>query len=209
MYLSKRKEYISKNKPVGFPSLKTKMKYQLVVIGSSAGGLEALKKLIGGLKDDFALPMVIVQHMSPDAENYLPLFLNNIGKIKAKEADEKESPRKGTVYIAPPNYHLLLEIDRTFTLTVDERVNYARPAIDVLFETAAEAYGEQLIGIILTGANNDGTAGMNKIKEYGGMTIVQDPAEAEVNLMPLSAIQAVQIDHVLKLDVISEFLNNL
>jgi two-component system chemotaxis response regulator CheB len=183
--------------------------YQAVVIGSSAGGLNALKILFEGLDKRFPLPVIIVQHVSPDAENYLPLFLNNMKKIPVKEADEKEVPQPGVAYVAPPNYHLLLEQDRSFTLTIGERVNYARPSIDVLFETAAEAYGDGLIGIILTGANNDGSRGLKRIKELGGLAIVQDPDEAESSSMPRSATESVQVDHVLTLNEIANFLNTL
>ncbi|MFH1297354.1 MAG: chemotaxis protein CheB [Bacteroidota bacterium] len=185
------------------------MQYEAVVIGSSAGGMNALKTIFKVLDKRFPLPVIIVQHMSADADNYLPSFLNNMKKIKVKEADEKEHPRPGVAYVAPPNYHLLMERDKTFSLTVGERVNYARPSIDVLFETAAEAYREKLIGIILTGANNDGTMGLKKIKSLGGLVIIQDPDEAESDSMPRSAFDAVNIDHVLKLKEIANFLNTL
>lgn len=179
------------------------------MIGSSAGGLNALKILFKGLESSFNLPVVIVQHISPDSDNYLIHILNDLKKLKVKEADEKESPMPGVAYIAPPNYHLLVEPDRTFTLTVDERVNYARPSIDVLFETAAEAWREGLIGIILTGANNDGSKGLKRIKELGGMVIVQDPETAEVDSMPLAAINAVEVDHIVPLENIADLLNKL
>lgn len=184
-------------------------KYQAVVIGSSAGGLNALKTLFEFLDKRFPLPVIIVQHVSPDAENYLPLFLNSMKKINVKEADEKEIPETGMAYVAPPNYHLLMEHDRSFTLTVGERINYARPSIDILFETASEAYREGLIGIILTGANSDGSKGLKKIKEMGGLAIVQDPDEAETDTMPRAAIEAVETDHILTLKEIANFLNAL
>ncbi|MEI7983582.1 MAG: chemotaxis protein CheB, partial [Bacteroidota bacterium] len=114
---------------------------------------------------------------------------------------------KGMAYLAPPNYHLLIEPDFSFTLTIDERVNYARPSIDVLFETAAEAFKDQLIGIILTGANNDGSKGLKKISEYGGLTIVQDPETAEVDSMPRAALRETVVDHILTIDEISTLLN--
>lgn len=184
-------------------------RYKAVVIGSSAGGLNALKMIFKGLEPRFRIPVIIVQHISPDAENYLINILNDLKKMTVKEADEKEKPGKGMVYIAPPNYHLLVESDQTFTLTVDERVNYARPSIDVLFETAAEAYQDGLIGIILTGANNDGSKGLKKIKELGGLTIVQDPDTAEVDSMPRAALLSTQVDKVLPLHEIALFLNSL
>ncbi len=186
-----------------------KKQYEAIVIGSSAGGLNALKVLFSGLDDRFSTPLIIVQHISADSENYLIQILNDIRKLQVKEADEKEHPMPGMAYLAPPNYHLLLEPDRTFTLTIDERVNYARPSIDVLFETAAEAYKDKLIGIILTGANNDGSRGLKKIKEFGGLAIVQDPETAEVESMPRAAIMATTVDHIIPLDEIAPFLNSL
>lgn len=183
--------------------------YEAVVIGSSAGGLNALKTLFRGLDRNFKLPVIMVQHISPDSENYMVHILNDLKKIPVKEADEKERPVPGTAYMAPPNYHLLIEPDRTFTLTVDERVNYARPSIDVLFETAAEAYKDTLIGIILTGANNDGSRGLKKIRDFGGLTIVQDPETAEVDSMPRAAVQTAHPHHTIALEEIAALLNSL
>jgi len=184
-------------------------KYTAVVVGSSAGGLNALRILLSNIDKDFSMPVIIVQHISPDSENYLIHILNDLKRLKVKEADEKEKPRAGYAYVAPPNYHLLIESDQSFTFTVDERVNYARPSIDVLFQTAAEVYREHLIGIILTGANSDGSLGLKRIKELGGMAIVQDPATAEADSMPKAAIQACAVDHVLGIEEISAFLNTL
>jgi len=187
----------------------SRSKYHAVVIGSSAGGLNALKLLFSDLDAKFRLPVIIVQHISPDSENYLIHILNDLKKLRVKEADEKEKPERGSAYVAPPNYHLLLEPDQTFSLTIDERVNYARPSIDVLFETAAEAYQEKLIGIILTGANNDGSKGLKRIREMGGLTIVQDPDTAEVDSMPRAAILTSVVDHIMTLKEIALFLNSL
>jgi len=181
--------------------------YKAIVIGASAGGLHALKALFTRLEDAFSIPIIIVQHISPTAENYLIHILNETGKLKVKEADEKEVPSSGHAYLAPPNYHLLVETDHTFTLTIDERVNYARPSIDVLFETAAEAYKEQLIGIILTGANADGSRGLKKIHELGGLVIVQDPESAEVDSMPRAALKATPVDHVVTIEEMARLLN--
>lgn len=168
-----------------------------------------MKTIFESLDGKFPLPVIVVQHMSPDADDYLATFLNSMKKIRVKEADEKEIPKAGVAYIAPPNYHLLMEHDGSFTLTIGERVNYARPSVDVLFETAAEFYGEDLIGIILTGANNDGSLGLKKIKEHGGLTIVQDPNEAESDTMPRTALEMAKPDHVLTLKEIANFLNSL
>jgi two-component system chemotaxis response regulator CheB len=184
-----------------------KRRYKAVVVGASAGGLNALKTLIGNLDRGFRLPLVVVQHISPDSDNYLIQMLNELKTIPIKEADEKEHLEPEMAYIAPPNYHLLIEPDFTFTLTIGERVNYARPSIDVLFETAAEAYRSALIGVILTGANNDGSKGLKKIRDFGGLAIVQDPETAEVGSMPRAAIQATTVDHILDLKQIAALLN--
>ncbi|HEX2556963.1 MAG TPA: chemotaxis protein CheB, partial [Nitrososphaera sp.] len=126
-----------------------------------------------------------------------------------KDADEKEAIRPGFVYFAPPNYHLLVESDHTFSLSIDPKVHFTRPSVDVLFESAADAYGARLIGIILSGANQDGAAGLRYIKQRGGLTIVQDPADAEVSYMPRSAIEVAHPDHVLTASGICKFLSEL
>ena len=172
------------------------------MIGVSAGGLNALKILLPAFPLNFNLPLIIVQHVGANSDGTWISLLDNICKLKVKEADEKEIIDKGTVYIAPPNYHLLVEKDKTFSLSIDGRVNYARPSIDVLFESASDVYKEELIGILLTGSSIDGTKGLKTIKEKGGLTIVQDPATAEVAYMPASAIASVQVDHILSLEKI-------
>ena len=182
------------------------MKYEAIVIGVSSGGMNAMKVMFSLLPANFSTPIVIVQHIGARSENIWVQLLNDKCKLEIKEADEKEKIEKGKIYIAPPNYHLLIEQDRTFTLTVDERVNYARPSIDVLFETAAEAYQNRLVGIVLTGSNNDGSKGLKRIKEYGGLTIVQQPDTAESSFMPASAIATVQPDYILPLEAIINLL---
>jgi two-component system chemotaxis response regulator CheB len=182
------------------------MRYEAVVIGTSAGGLNAMKVLFSALPASFALPCVVVQHIGARSDGWWIEFLNEKSALQIKEADEKESIEKGTVYVAPPNYHLLVEKDKTFSLTIDERVNYARPSIDLLFESAAYAYTDRLIGILLTGSNHDGAGGLKKIGELGGLTIVQDPATAEWPGMPASAIAAFQPDHILPLEGIASLL---
>lgn len=170
--------------------------YKAIVIGASAGGMTVIKNLVVGLPGDFAIPVIIVNHIGPDTDGFWVNHLDQLSALKIKEADEKESIRPGHVYFAPANYHLLVERDHTFSLTVDERVNYARPAIDVLFETAAEAYRNQLIGIVLTGGNFDGAKGLKKIKDFGGTAIVQDPETAEAASMPAAAIRATTPDYI-------------
>ncbi len=185
------------------------MKYKAIVIGTSAGGLNALQIILNPLPDDFALPILIVQHRSPAPNDFLALSLNSSCQLLVKEAEEKEDIKPGYVYIAPANYHLLIEQDKTLSLSIDEKVRYSRPSIDVLFETAAEVYQSALIGIILTGANNDGTAGLKKIKAYGGLIIAQNPATAESEMMPSSAIKANIVDKILSLTEITPFLVDL
>lgn len=182
---------------------------EAIVIGSSAGGLHALKQLFLGLRPDFKIPIIITQHLSPHSENYMAQFLDKLVSLNVKEADERERIKHGYAYVAPPNFHLLIEHDRTFSLTVDEKVNYARPAIDVLFETAADTYQEHLAGVILTGANYDGAKGIIKIKECGGTTIAQDPISAEAPAMPTAAIATGKIDFVFNISEIADFLNKL
>ena len=185
------------------------MKYKAIVIGASAGGLNAIKTILTPLKAEFEVPILIVQHLSVHSDGYMARYLNEICKINVKEADEKEKVLPGNVYIAPSNYHLLIEKDETITLTVDPKVNYSRPAIDPLFESAAEVYKDELIGIILTGANSDGSEGLKKIKELGGIAIVQDPSTAEADFMPKAAIKITEVDYILSLDKISDKLIKL
>lgn len=184
-------------------------KYQAVVGGVSAGGLEALKTLLECLPADFTPALVLVQHMHPQQCDFLVGHLNAICRLPVKEAEEKETIKGGVVYLAPANYHLLVELDRTFSLSTDEKVNYSRPSIDVLFETAAEAYGAELIGIILTGASRDGAAGMRRIKAAAGLTIVQDPETAEFSAMPQAALEETQADHVLSIAGIGALVSKL
>jgi two-component system chemotaxis response regulator CheB len=183
--------------------------YKAIVIGVSAGGLHALGQILPRLPADFPLPVIIVQHISPQSDSFMIRHFNSISMLAVKEADEKEEILPGTIYFAPPNYHLIVENDFTFSLSVDERVNFSRPSIDVLFETAAEAYVETLIGIILTGANNDGSRGLKRIKDFGGFTIVQNPATSEVSAMPEAAIKIAKVDKILDLEKIAGVLMKL
>lgn len=183
--------------------------FEAVVIGVSAGGLSALEAVLPALDDSFLMPVLVVQHLSPDSESYLPLHLDVRCALHVKEAEDKELLRPGTVYIAPPNYHLMVEADKTLALSAEERVNFSRPSIDVLFKTAAEVFCDRLVGVILTGANSDGSAGLVKIKQFGGLVVVQAPETAVADTMPTAAIKAVDVDHVLPLGQIGLYLNLL
>ncbi|WP_114782659.1 chemotaxis protein CheB [Botryobacter ruber] len=185
------------------------MNYEAVVIGTSAGGLFALSTILEALPATFTLPIVVVQHRSKEERTLLEDVLSQKCEIRIKQADEKEKITPGTVYFAPPDYHLLIEQDRTFSLTSDERVNYSRPSIDVLFETAAYVYKSRLLAIILTGANHDGAAGIKRARKAGGTTIAQNPAEAQYPVMPKAAIDTGCIQKILKLEEIKAFLIKL
>ena len=177
--------------------------YHAVVIGVSMGGVEALTTLLGGLPKNFPLPLLIVHHISADSGSDLASLLCEHCAICVKEADDEETIAPGTAYLAPPNYHLLVEREGKLALSVDAPVNYARPSVDVLFESAAEAFGPDLIGVILTGAGSDGAHGLKTIKDKGGLALIQDPADAEADPMPRSALALVKADYVLPLKEIA------
>ncbi len=185
------------------------MKYEAIVMGVSAGGMSALSTVLSRLPADYALPIIVVQHMDPNSRGYLPDHLDRKCNIQVKEAEEKENIMGGVAYIAPPNYHLLLEEDRTFSLSVDDAVNYSRPSIDVMFESAADVYRRRLVGVVLTGANADGSNGLKKIKAIGGLAVVQDPATSHVDYMPKAAIASTKVDHILSLEEIASLLTEL
>lgn len=179
-------------------------KFRAVVVGVSSGGVQALTGLLGALPAAFPLPILIVQHIGADAGNGLARLLDAHSPLCVREADEQDIPLPGHVYLAPPNYHLLVESDGHLALSADAPVSYARPSVDVLFESAAAVFGTALIAIVLTGANHDGSRGLARVKQLGGTAIVQDPADAEAPQMPLAALaalaaQATSADHVVPL----------
>ncbi|MBF0288685.1 MAG: chemotaxis protein CheB [SAR324 cluster bacterium] len=186
-----------------------KNKWGMVVVGCSSGGLGALKEVLFPLPSSFPLPIIIVQHLHPEGESYLASYLDGHCQLSVKEAEDKEKIDPGFVYTAPPNYHVLIEKERTLSLSVDAPVVYSRPSIDVLFESVPPFMAKHTIAILLTGANNDGTKGMLYIHRHGGLTIVQNPENAESSLMPQSAINAVQVDHLLDLEEMAPLLIQL
>jgi two-component system chemotaxis response regulator CheB len=186
-----------------------KQAYQAIVIGSSAGGLHALSSIFELLPADYPIPIMVVQHRSKDHNALLEEVLQAKCVIKIKQADEKEIISPGCVYIAPPDYHLLVEDNKTFSLSSDPPVHYSRPSVDVLFESAAQVYKKQLIGIVLTGANSDGAEGIIEIRKNGGVTIAQSLLDADFVYMPRAAIQTLQVVHVWTLKEISSYLLNL
>jgi two-component system, chemotaxis family, protein-glutamate methylesterase/glutaminase len=183
--------------------------YEAVVIGGSWGGTEALIQILKDLPASFALPIIVVLHRQKNTISFLIEILSKRIHIPVKEVEEKEAILSGFVYIAPPNYHILIEQDRTFSLDVSQEISYSRPSIDVLFESAALVYKHKLVGILLTGANADGSEGMSTIAKEKGLTVVQDPDDAESNIMPKAALSKVKVDHVLTKPQISELLLSL
>lgn len=176
--------------------------FKIVVIGTSLGGLSALKIILGKLPADFLVPIAIVQHRHKESNNTLQELLQEFTSLPIREVEDKEEMLPGHIYLAPPDYHLLVEPGH-FALSTDEPVCYARPSIDVLFESAADVYTQQVIGVILTGANQDGMQGLKKIKVRGGLTIVQEPTTAESDIMPEAAISAITVDWILTLENIA------
>lgn len=183
-------------------------KYEIVCIGCSMGGMDALKTIFGALPRDFSVPIAVVQHRYRTSDEGLPAFLRRHSKLNVVDTTDKEWIKPGTVYLAPANYHLLVERGE-LSLSVDEAVAYSRPSIDVLFESAADAYGPGVIGVVLTGANADGARGAARIKSRGGFVVVQDPATAESPAMPQAAIDATRVDRILPLDRVGPFLVEL
>jgi two-component system chemotaxis response regulator CheB len=183
--------------------------FDAIVIGASAGGVDALGGLLDALPSQLSCAVLVVLHLLPDRNTLLPQLFARRCARPVKEAEDKEPIAAGTVYLAPPDYHLLVEPDHTLALSKDEPVHYSRPAIDPLFEAAALAYRERLLGIILTGASCDGAQGLQQIRSCGGATWVQDPQQASASAMPAAALAQGGVDAVLTLAEIAERLARL
>ena len=185
-----------------------KSEFEIVVVGASIGGLKALQSLLSGLPCDFSLPVVIAQHRGNDSDVGLCEYLARSSNLPVREPEDKEAVLPGHVYLAPRDYHLLIE-KRSFALSTDPPVTFARPSIDVLFESAADEYEKGVIGVILTGANRDGAHGLAKIKARGGLTLVEEPASATCAEMPQAAIDLTEVDWILPLEEIAPRLEKL
>jgi two-component system chemotaxis response regulator CheB len=183
-------------------------RYQLLIIGGSAGSLEVLVQLLPALHKNLKLAIVVVMHRKA-GESMLVDVLGGKTTWPVKEAEEKENVEAGTVYVAPSDYHLLFEKNKTFSLDFSEKVHYSRPSIDVSFESAADAYGATVIAVLLSGANSDGSEGLNLIRNAGGIAIVQDPLEASVAYMPQQAIDNFQVDYIADTKTIVDIINRL
>lgn len=181
----------------------------LIVIGASAGGVEAVSQLLSALPAHFVTPILIVLHLPPQGPNALASLFSRKCNSPAKEAEDKESLAPGVIYVAPADYHLLVEPDRTLSLSRDEAWHFSRPSIDVLFESAALAYRERVLSILLTGANTDGAEGMKQIHDCGGLAWVQDPAEASSSTMPKAALELIDPDRIMGLAEMADCLRQL
>lgn len=182
--------------------------YEIVVIGTSWGGLRALKTLVGGLPADFGIPLVIVQHRHRDSEDVLASLIQECTPLRVCEVEDKQPIEPGHVFVAPPDYHLLIERG-SLALSTEAPVRYSRPSIDVTFTSAADAYGAHTVGVVLTGANADGAMGLAHIVERGGLAFVQDPTNAMSPTMPAAAAKAVPKARVLGLEGIADALGRL
>ncbi|WP_027377905.1 chemotaxis protein CheB [Kaistella palustris] len=184
-------------------------KCEVLIIGGSAGSLDVLLKVLPNLASVLNFPVIIVLHRKTGKENLLTDLLNAKTQLTVKEIEEKERLRAGMIYIAPPSYHLLIEKSKTFSLDASEKINFSRPSIDVTFESAAEVYGNRLVCLLLSGANSDGTNGLKKVKENGGLTAVQAPDTAISRFMPDSALENLEVDRILKPSEMANFINDL
>lgn len=180
-----------------------------IVMGASAGGVNALLSVMSCLPRDFSIPLICVLHLPDDHDSQLAEVFARRLRRTVREARDKESIEPGMIYVAGPGYHLSVERDRSLSLSQEERVHFSRPSIDILFESAADAYGPALAGVLLTGANEDGAAGLARISQLGGLSIVQDPAQAQVSAMPAAALALHRPDHVLPLNGIGHLLAKL
>jgi two-component system chemotaxis response regulator CheB len=183
--------------------------YKAVVIGGSAGSFQGMVKILAQLPKGFPLPIVMCLHRLKHVRNGFVEALSIKSVVQVTEPHDKESIKKGGVYLAPANYHMSIELGNYFALSTEEMVNNSRPSIDITLNTCAFVFKDRLIGILLSGANRDGAAGMKTIHEKGGLTIVQEPSECMIDTMPRAALAATKIDYVLKVDQIVEFLKEL
>ena len=183
--------------------------YKAVVIGGSAGSFQGVVKILAQLPKGFPLPIIMCLHRLKHVRNGFVEALSIKSVVQVTEPNDKETIKKGNVYLAPANYHMSVELGNHFALSTEEMLNNSRPSIDITLGTCAFAYKERLIGILLSGANKDGALGMKYIHERGGLTIVQEPGECMIDTMPRSALAVTEIDHVLRIDQIVEFLKEL
>jgi two-component system chemotaxis response regulator CheB len=184
-------------------------RYAITVVGTSWGGLAALRELVSCLPENLSVPVVLIQHRHKMSDDALPRLLQDRTPLPVCEAEDKMPMEPGRVYVAPADYHLLVEPDSYFTLSVEEPVRYSRPSIDVTFTSAADAFGARTIGVVLTGANADGAEGLKRIAGRGGAALVQEPVTAESPAMPAAALKAVPKARVMTLNLIGSVIAEL
>jgi len=182
---------------------------KLLVIGGSAGSLQVILSLLAVIGEDFPMPVLIVLHRNGGFESNLEELFSLRTNLPIREVEEKDQLRAGTIYLWPADHHVLLEKDHSFSLDYSERVHFSRPSIDVIFRSAADIFGPGLVCLLLSGANADGTEGMQYVQEKGGLTIVQDPATADVPYMPQQAISRMKVDFIIPTDEIPGFIHGL
>ena len=185
------------------------MKIKMLVIGGSAGSLDVLMDVLPKLRKDIDFSIVIILHRKKDSESLLADLLSSRSPLPVNEIEDKQPILPGVIYLAPPDYHVLIEKNDTFSLDVSEKVNFSRPSIDVSFESAADVYPNAIAGLLLSGANADGTEGLKCIKEKNGLVIVQQPGTADVAYMPQQAINEIKVDAILNKEEIASYINNL
>lgn len=182
--------------------------YDLVVVGTSWGGLAALRTFVGGLPRTFQMGIALVQHRHKDSDHLLRTLVQERTQLKVHEIEDKMPLESGTVYIAPPDYHTLVEPGH-FALSTEGPVRFSRPSIDVTFLTAADSYGHRTVGVVLTGANADGSEGLRRISDRGGLAIIQDPSTAESKVMPAAAAKLVPRARIMTLEEMTTFIATL
>ena len=191
------------NQAPGLPTV------EAIVMGASAGGVEALLNILSPLRPGFVLPIIVVLHLPEERRSHLAEVFSRRVSLPVVEAYDKTPVEAGTLYFAGPGYHLSVEQDRSFSLSLEDRVHHSRPSIDYLFESAADVYGPALAAVLLTGANRDGASGLAQVKVRGGLTVVQDPEEAQVATMPRAALALHQPDHILPIHGIGRLIVEL
>ena len=185
-----------------------KDKLEIILIGGSAGSFHIIMNILRGLENNFSIPIIIVLHRKNDDKTGLIELMNSSCNLMVKEAEDKDIIRKGFIYIAPSDYHVLVEKNGSLSLDYSEKINFSRPSIDVTFQTAAEAFGSKVTAILLSGSNQDGTEGLKTVKEFGGTTVIQNPKEAEFPFMPDYALKHATIDKIIGNEQIVSFIKN-
>lgn len=185
------------------------VKYKFIVIGGSAGSLDVLLQIVAALPGNMRASFLVVVHRKSDAESLLPDLLSSRTTLAVREVEDKEKIHPGTIYIAPADYHLLVESKNNFSLDASEKIQFSRPSIDVTFESVAEVFGKTAVAILLSGANADGAEGLKRVKDCGGHTIVQDPATADVSFMPQQAVNLRAMNAVVGADQLPGYIKQL